>query len=109
MVGKIAKWLGPAMVVGLHGQSNVWVTYGGKCYLVAQEHCRQAIGEEALVGRPEVQEALRIFRENQIGDSGEFLDLTGDPKPTEQDLDNPLGDDDDQMMLGDERDEGKNG
>ena len=45
--------------------------------LVAQEHCRQAIGEEALVGRPEVQEALRIFRENQIGDSGEFLDLTG--------------------------------
>ena len=42
---------------GIQGQSNVWVVFGGKCYLIVQEHCRPAVGEEAIYGRPEIQEA----------------------------------------------------
>ena len=60
--GTQKRWLGPALVVGIQGQSNVWVVFWGKCFFVAQEHTRQAIGEEALIGRPEVQEAVAIFK-----------------------------------------------
>ena len=60
--GVVKKWLGPALVVGVQGQSNLWVVFGGKCFLVAQEHTREAIGEEMLYGKPEIQEALTVFK-----------------------------------------------
>ena len=74
--GKSGKWIGPALVVGLHGHSNVWVAYGGKCILVAQEHTREAIGEELLFGRPEVQEALQLFGDHRKDGKFSYEDLT---------------------------------
>lgn len=60
--GVVSGWVGPAYVVGLQGNSSVWVTMGGTCYLVANEHCREAVGEEHLFGRPEIQEAMSVFK-----------------------------------------------
>ena len=96
-------WLGPAMVVGLQGNSNLWLVYGGKCYLVAQEHCREAIGEEALFGRPEVQEALKVFQEDKSSWEKKYQDLTGTRKPQEGDLDCEMVEDG--MELDDDADE----
>lgn len=33
--GMSAVWQGPALVVGVQGQSSYWVVFGGRCYLVA--------------------------------------------------------------------------
>ena len=85
--GKVPQWLGPALVVGLQGQSNLWVVFGGRCYLVAQEHCREAIGEEALFGRPDVQEALQLFKDHENRKGKIYDDLTGEPAPGEAELD----------------------
>ena len=83
------RWLGPALVVGIQGQSNVWVVFGGKCFLVAQEHTRQAVGEESMIGRPEVQEALAIFKGliNKDG-GGDYEDITEQDAPMDHVLDN---------------------
>jgi hypothetical protein len=42
----ISGWVGPSLVVGFQGDACVWVSYGGRCYLVANEHCREVIGGE---------------------------------------------------------------
>ena len=99
ITGRVGMWLGPALVVGLQGQSNIWVTLGGKCYLVAQEHCREAIGEEALFGRPEVQEALKIFQRTPK-ETLQYDDLTQSKPLGDADLDQPMvGDGDSEPEL----------
>ena len=101
--GKHPTWLGPALVVGIQGQSNYWLVFGGRCFLVSQEQIREAVGEEALFGKPEVQEAIGVFQEaKKKGDVG-YLDLTENRDPKEEDLDAPMGDesdgdDDDEMV-----------
>ena len=80
--GVVSGWVGPAYVVGLQGNSNVWVTMGGRAYLVAHEHCREAIGEEELFGRPHVQEALTIFKGAKHGIT--YLDLTHQAAPSQE-------------------------
>lgn len=76
--------------MGLQGNSNIWVVFGGKCFLVAQEHCREAVGEENLNGRPEVQEAIGVFKGMiQGGDRNVYKDLTGQDGPADDTLDNP--------------------
>ena len=104
-VGMVKGWHGPALVVGLQGQSNIWIVFGGKCYLIAQEHCREAVGEEALFGRPEVQEALALFKSEGQG-ANTYVDLTSQQKPVSQDLDLPIQDvvlDSDDEMIPDEQ------
>ena len=89
--GLVDCWRGPALVVGVQGQSNYWVVFGGRCYLVAQEHCREAIGEEALFGRPEVQEALSLFKDASMTRNGiKYRYLTGTLPPDDAALDGPL-------------------
>ena len=89
--GKKPCWLGPGLVVGIQGQSNYWVVFGGRCYLVAQEHLREAVGEETLFSRPEVQEALSIFQQNKKGDTGvPYVDLTDQSKMSDEHLDAPV-------------------
>eukprot|EP00438_Fugacium_kawagutii_P019541 Skav235674 [mRNA] locus=scaffold358:1207972:1219069:- [translate_table: standard] len=90
--GLVKAWRGPALVVGLQGQSNVWLVFGGRAYLVAQEHCREAVGEEVLYGKPEVQEALTLFKGMKTT-QGEYDDLTRQGKPNEESLDMPVDDD----------------
>ncbi|CAE8713408.1 unnamed protein product [Polarella glacialis] len=70
----ISGWVGPALVVGFQGEACVWVSYGGRCYLVAVEHCREVIGEENEMARPEVQHLVKLFKNQQ--EEVEFEDLT---------------------------------
>ena len=102
--GKFPCWQGPALVVGIQGQSNFWVVFGGRCFLVAQEHMREATGEEALYGRPEVQEALALFKDSTIAKEGvPYVDLTENKNIEEGDVDMPVeeGIDSDEEMIPD--------
>ena len=38
-------WKGPGTVVG-HEHQNLWISFGGRCHLVAPEHARRATNEE---------------------------------------------------------------
>ena len=48
-----SRWVGPEYVVGLQG-NNAWVACGGRCFLVAGEHLREAVGDETHFGDPEI-------------------------------------------------------
>ena len=103
--GVVSCWRGPALVAGIQGQSNYWVVFGGRCYLVAQEHLREAVGEEALFGKPEVQEAISIFKDTSNKNEGTpYIDLTDQNKPDDETLDEPVDemddddDDDDELV-----------
>lgn len=99
--GLVKAWHGPATVVGIQGQSNAWLVFGGKCFLVAFEHCREAIGEEIIYSRPEVQEMLTLFREKN-GRDVEYEDLTKQGPSDDVALDAPAIDavvDSDEEML----------
>ena len=102
--GKFPCWQGPALVVGIQGQSNYWVVFGGRCFLVAQEHMREATGEESLYGRPEVQEALALFKDSTVAKEGvPYIDLTENRELGEDDVDMPIFDqlDSDEEMIPD--------
>ena len=104
-VGIVKGWHGPALVIGLQGQSNIWIVFGGKCYLVAQEHCREAVGEEHMYGQPEVQEALAIFKGTGRRNVT-YLDITSQKHPSSESLDHPVEDaviDSDDEMIPDEQ------
>lgn len=91
--GLVKAWHGPALVVGIQGQSNLWLVFGGRAYLVAQEHCREAVGEEAFYGKPEVQEALTLFKGMKTTRE-EYEDLTKQGGPMDDSLDQPVEEDD---------------
>lgn len=103
--GLVKAWHGPATVVGLQGQSNVWLVFGGKCFLVASEHCREAVGEEIIYSRPEVQEMLTLFKEKG-GRDVEYEDLTQQGRSDDATLDAPVRDtvvDSDEEILTEEQ------
>ena len=79
---KITNWIGPSCVIGLH-KRNAWVTFGGRCYLVAPEHLRYASEEEAIMLEPEMQRALQAFRKAPEGAS--YSDLTEQNGPMYED------------------------
>ena len=85
--GVVSGWVGPAQVVGLQGNGNIWVTMGGRCYLVAQEMCREAVGEEELFGRPAIQQSISLFKAHRKGVT--YSDLRDQQTPNESSLDNP--------------------
>ena len=39
------RWIGPGTIIG-HEAKNAWVSFSGRCHLVAPEHLRRATGEE---------------------------------------------------------------
>ena len=43
---KRGSWRGPGVIVGSEGPSNWWVSFGGRCHLVAEEHLRPSTAEE---------------------------------------------------------------
>ena len=73
--GSVSGWIGPGVVVGLQGNSAVWVAYAGRCYLCSYEHCREAAGDEQCLAEAQ---ARAIVREMQKGEGQEILceDLT---------------------------------
>lgn len=78
-----SNWMGPGFVVGHQGNS-AWVACGGRCYLVACEHLRLAVGDEEQFGAPEVQKALALFRKRD-GENATYEDLTKQKGPEKKD------------------------
>ena len=88
-----SKWVGPGYVVGTQ-KSNAWVACGGRCFLVAGEHLREAIGDEKHFGNPEIQKAMALFK--KIPAEATFEDLVGQEGPTEDPMEveeSPLAED----------------
>ena len=85
-----SRWVGPGYIVGLQG-NNAWVSCGGRCFLVAGEHLREAIGDEKQYGDPEVQKALALFK--KVPKEATYEDLLGqaDPEPMGDLEDQPIG------------------
>ena len=64
------RWYGPGVVIGHEWdqtaqRDSYWVSYGGKCFLVAGTHMRHAEFEECLVQEKFVQEMQKAFEEVQ--------------------------------------------
>ena len=76
-----SRWVGPGYVVGLQG-SNAWVAVGGRCFLVAGEHLREACGDEKHFGDPQIQKAIALFK--RVPKETTFEDLTLQKDPTEE-------------------------
>ncbi|OLP84214.1 hypothetical protein AK812_SmicGene34924 [Symbiodinium microadriaticum] len=88
-----SSWRGPGYVVGLQDR-NAWVAIGGRCFLVAGEHLREAVGDEKHVGNPEIQKAIALFR--KVPSEATYEDLLGQSDPEGEPMDvehQPLGQD----------------
>ena len=79
-----SKWLGPAYVVGLQDR-NAWVAVGGRCFLVAGEHLREAVGDEKFFGDPEIQKAVALFK--KIPKEATYEDPLGQDDPQSEPMD----------------------
>ena len=75
-------WVGPGYVVGIQ-ESNAWVACGGRCFLVAGEHLREAVGDEKFYGDPEIQKAVALFK--KVPKEATYEDLIGQDDPDEGD------------------------
>ena len=78
-----SRWVGPGYVVGLQG-TNAWVACGGRCFLVAGEHLREAIGDEKQFGDPEIQKAIALFK--KLPKEATYENLVGQEDPTNEDV-----------------------
>ena len=76
-----SRWVGPAYIVGLQG-NNAWVAIGGRCFLVAGEHLREACGDEKHFGDPQIQKAIALFR--KLPSDATYEDLTSQENPSEE-------------------------
>ena len=70
---RIGRWLGPGLVIG-HQGGNVWISFAGRCYLVANEHLRGLAPDEVHNLRPVVKEGLESLR--KAAKSKDFIDLS---------------------------------
>ncbi|CAE7260901.1 RE1 [Symbiodinium sp. KB8] len=83
------SWHGPGYVVELQDR-----TIGGRCFLVAGEHLREAVGDEKHYGNPEIQKAIALFR--KVPSEATYEDLLGQCDPEGEPMDveqQPLGQD----------------
>ena len=74
-------WVGPGYVVGLQG-GNAWVAVGGRCFLVAGEHLREACGDEKYYGDPQIQKAIALFK--KLPKEATYENLVGQQGPSEE-------------------------
>ncbi|CAE7526366.1 GIP, partial [Symbiodinium necroappetens] len=63
------EWHGPGVIIG-HEGPNVWVSFAGRCHLVAPEHLRTASAEElgAAFSLRATQDDLQRLLEQDFGD-----------------------------------------
>ncbi len=88
-------YLGPGVIIGTQGQ-NCWVSYAGRCYLVAPEHLRGLAPEEVSTLKPLLRHGLEQLK--KAAKSDDYLDLTRTtPGITQEELEAalnaPAGDD----------------
>ena len=62
-------------------RDSYWVSYGGKCFLVAGRHMRHAEFEECLVHEKFVNELSKVFTELQRPDM-QYTDVRRDQMDT---------------------------
>ena len=70
---KEAVGWGQASLLVIKGK-NAWVSFAGRCYLVAPEHLRGLAPDENATTRPLIREGLAQLR--AASESNDFLDLT---------------------------------
>ena len=86
-------YLGPGVVIG-YQKANAWISYAGRCYLVAPEHLRSLSPDELAMTKPLIRQGLEELR--KASQSSDFIDITNQSvTPTELDvaLSSPPGDD----------------
>ena len=76
------RWYGPGVIIGHEwdqtaARDSYWVSYGGKCFLVAGTHLRHAEFEECLVHEKFVEELKKAF-ENVQTTTFDYVDLRRD-------------------------------
>jgi hypothetical protein len=81
------RWYGPGVVIGhewdLHAQrDSYWVSYGGKCFLVAGTHMRHAEFEECLSHEKFIEE-LKTVQEQAGQTNFEYFDARHAQPPPE--------------------------
>ena len=80
--GSQSGWVGPGYVVGIQEQeSNAWVACGGRCFLVAGEHLREAVGDVRFTD-PEIQKAVALLK--KILKEATYEDLVGQADPEDE-------------------------
>ena len=67
------RYLGPGLIIG-HQGGNVWVSFVGRCYLVALEHVRSLAPDEVFGRKPYVRECLEALK--QASRATDYVDLT---------------------------------
>ena len=86
-------YLGPGIVIGLQGK-NVWISYAGRCYLVAPEHVRGLAPDECALTKPLIREGLEQLK--QASKSRDYIDISGQDATNadvQEALERPAGDD----------------
>lgn len=66
-------YLGPGVVIGHQGQ-NAWVSYAGRCSLVAPEHLRGLAPDEVASTKPLVRHGLEQLK--QAAKATDYIDLS---------------------------------
>ena len=66
----VDRWYGPGVIIGHEWdqeskRDSYWVSYGGKCFLVANTHLRHAEFEECLSQEKLLQELKQAFDQLQ--------------------------------------------
>ena len=79
-------FLGPALVIG-HQGGNVWVSFSGRCYLVAPEHIRSLAPDECCSAEPLISFGLDQLR--KASQAKDHIDLSRQEVP-QADLDETL-------------------
>ena len=89
-------WHGPGVVIGEEGP-NFWISFSGRCHLVAPEHLRLASSEElgAAFALRSTQADLEKLLEQDFGDEEIYEDLNEPDVEMEEDPTLPQGDPDD--------------
>ena len=70
MCGILRIWY---LVIG-HQGGNVWLSYAGRCYLVALEHIRGLAPDESFGTKPLVKEGLQALKE--ASKATDYVDLS---------------------------------
>ena len=86
-------FLGPALVIG-HQGGNVWVSFAGRCYLVAPEHVRAMAPDECSSAKPLIRQGLENLRD--ASKATDYIDLSKqdvDDDQLHQAVEQPAGND----------------
>ena len=75
------RWRGPATVLHQEGDNKYFVSWRGRCLLVAREQCRSASAEEAAAAQWIAKETEITGKRLQEPEEQRYQDLRGHPGP----------------------------